>query len=398
MISNWKRNVLVYKIDSFFDWFYVPIGVWVLVWSHFLSFAQISMATGIGLFWGTLMDLPSGALADMVGRKKTVIMGRLICLIGYIFLFFRHDLFGLIIWNLCNQTDSAFTSGANSALIYDSLKENGQVENNYKKAEADTFMYNTIGMAIAAIIGGFLFKINPMAPYTAMIPIVLVALIASSFYDEPAVKAKKMTMGNYFRQNWEGIKHVVSTAEIKAVAAFTVAVNVVALSGVWYLYEPRLAAGGFDPKLLATLVSGTYVVRAIGTKMMTWVDSKIEKKDSPIFLATLQTVGSALSFVSGKIGAILCIYTRRLSDGYRQPTLMALQNEQIKSEYRATSLSAISLMTTLIVAILGIGVGSGIDKLGAPLVMGMYAFFGILVVIPAAMILRKRTEIKYNEN
>jgi len=389
VITDWKRNILVYKIDTVINWFYVPIGVWVLVWSRFLSFQQIFLATGIGLFWGTILELPSGALADMIGRKKTVILGRLIIFLGYIFLFFRHDFLGLIIWGMAVQTDSAFTSGANSALLYDSLKENNKVKEHYKKTEADTFMYNTIGMAIGSIIGGFLFKITPMAPYTLMIPVTGLGLVAATFYQEPKIDSVKWSIKNYIRQNIDGFKHVFENTKIRAVSFFSVVVNLVAFSGVWYLYEPRLAAGGFDSELLATLVSVTYLMRALGTRLIPIVDSKIAKHQTPLFLAIFQTAGSALSFIGGKFGAITCVFSRKLSDGYRQPTLLALQNEQIDSKYRATALSALSLTTNLFLAILGIWIGLGIDKLGSELMIGFYAILGVLVVIPLGWNLSK---------
>jgi len=388
-MTDWKRNILVYKIDSAINWFYVPIGVWVLVWGRFLSFQQISLSMGIGLFWGTLLELPSGALADMIGRKKTVMLGRLILFLGYIFLFFRHDFWGLLIWTIMNQTDSAFTSGANSALLYDSLKENGKAEAHYKKAEADTFMFNTIGMAIGAIIGGFLFKITPMAPYTVMIPITGIGLLASTLYQEPKIDSKKWSLKNYVRQNIEGFKHVFENSKIRALSYFSIAVNLVAYSGVWYLYEPRLAAGNFDPRIFATLVSGSYLMRAWGTKLIPIADRKINKSQTPLFLAIFQTAGSALSFISGKFGAIACVYSRKLADGYRQPTLLALQNEQIDSKYRATALSALSLTTNLFLAILGVWIGMGIDKFGAGLTVGIYAIFGVAIVIPLGWRLSK---------
>lgn len=389
MLTDWKKNILTYKVDSVINWFYVPIGVWVLVWTQFLDFTKISLSMGVALFWSTLLELPSGALADMIGRKKTVVLGRLILFLGYIFLFFRHDFWGLLIWQMAYQTDGAFTSGANSALLYDSLKENGQVEKHYKKTEADAYMFNTIGMAIAAIIGGFLFKITPMAPYTFMIFISGMGLFASTFYQEPKIVSMKFNIKNYLKQNIDGFKHVFSNKHIKAVSFYSIAINLVAYLGIWYLYEPRLALGNFDPRIFAALVSGTYIIRALGTKLIPLVDKLIDKSKTPVFMAIFQTFGSALSLLGGKFGAVACVYSRKMSDGYRQPTLIALQNDQIASEYRATSLSALSLMTNLLLALLGFWVGMGIDKFGADKIITLCAVFGILVATPLAINLSK---------
>lgn len=369
--TNWQKNVLVYKIDSFLNWFYVPIGVWVLIWNHFFSFSQISLSMGISLLVGVVCELPSGALADMIGRKKTVIFGRLILFLGYVWLFFRHDFVGFLVWQIAYQIDGAFTSGANSALLYDSLKENGQAEKHYKKVEADTFMYNTIGMAVGGIVGGLLYEITLMGPYNFMVLVAGLGLLASCFYQEPAMEKIGWSIGSYLGQNHKGFMHIFSNSRIRAVSLFSIAVSVVTYTGLWYLYEPRLAAGGFDPKLLAILVSGTYAIRAVGTRF----------SPTPLLMAISQTMGTALSFIGGKFGAVGSVYLRKFVDGYRQPSLVAWQNDQIESIYRATSLSAISLLTNLIVGGVGPLLGMGIDRFGAEVTLGMWTIFGVLVVI-----------------
>lgn len=76
MKTNWQKNINAFLITSFFQWFYVAIGVWVLIWRQYLSWEQIGLVTASGVLVSLLLELPSGALADMIGRKKTVLLGR----------------------------------------------------------------------------------------------------------------------------------------------------------------------------------------------------------------------------------------------------------------------------------------------------------------------------------
>src|SRR3990167_9445127 len=84
MVTNWRRNVRVFTIDSIFQWFLVSIGVWVLIWRTYLSFTDITLIMGVGLLVSLLLELPTGALADLIGRKKTVIIGRVCGVIGFV--------------------------------------------------------------------------------------------------------------------------------------------------------------------------------------------------------------------------------------------------------------------------------------------------------------------------
>ena len=60
----------VFQIDSVMQWFQVAIGVWVLIWTKYMTFTQIGVVYSVGLFASILLQLPTGALADIIGRKK----------------------------------------------------------------------------------------------------------------------------------------------------------------------------------------------------------------------------------------------------------------------------------------------------------------------------------------
>ena len=76
----------MFVVTTFFQWFYVTIGVWVLIWRTYLSWEQIGIITAVGLAVQLLLELPSGAFADMFGRKNTVLFGRALGVIGFLFL------------------------------------------------------------------------------------------------------------------------------------------------------------------------------------------------------------------------------------------------------------------------------------------------------------------------
>lgn len=383
--TDWEKNILIFKTNSIFNWFQVAIGVWVLIWTKYMDYTQIAAIYSISLIWSTLLELPSGALADMIGRKKTVIIGRIINVIANIVYLFANSFPLFLIGNILYQTNWAFESGAQSALLYDSLKENNQEKNLYKKTETDTFFYCTIGMVFASILGGFLYKYGVHTPYFACVIASIISLIITLFFQEPNIDSNKFTLKNYLKQNIDGIKHIFENKMIRAVSFFSFIITFITYTALWYLYEPRLTAGGFRPELMGMLVAGTYIIRAIGTKLVPVLDKKLKKSQIPIFLAVLQSVGSFLSFIPGKIGAITSVYSRKFADGFRNPIVATLQNEQIESKYRATSLSAISLFTNLLIGLAGPVIGMLNSQYGPPITLGVFGFVGVFICIPLAI-------------
>ena len=384
-LTNWQRNIFVFKANSVFSWFQAFIGVWVLIWTHYLNFTQIGIIYSFGLFWAVLLELPSGALADLIGRRATVLIGRLASIAGFAVFSVADNFWLFLVGNMLYQTNEAFESGAHSALLYDSLKENGKENEYYKKTEADTFFYCTIGMVAGSVIGGFLYNYGAHLPYIACTLAAIISFVIALFFQEPVIDSEKFTLKNYVRQNIEGTKHIFENKTIRAITLFSLVISFITYTGLWYLYEPRITEAGFDPKLLGILVAGTYLARAVGIKLIPALDKVLKPHQIPAFLIILQIAGSVISFIPGKLAAVTCVYSRKFSDGFRRPILNTLQNDNIISKYRATSLSAISLFTNILVATAGPVIGIMIDKYHASIALGSFAFIGFFVGLPLAM-------------
>ena len=373
-------------ITSVFQWFFMVIGVWVLIWRSYLSWEEIALITSISLFIQLLLELPSGALADLWGRKNTIIFGRVLGVIGFTIFIFATNFWTFLLGNILYLANWAFESGALSALLFDSLKENGVGEEEYQKVEADTFFWCTVGMAISSALGGYLYTLHHQLPYLATTLVSIVALVTAFGLEEPELDTVKVNFRSYVRQNWNGFLHIFRNQKIRAVSLFSVLINFVAYVGLWYLYEPRLAEGGFPATWLALLVSGTYLIRAIGTKLIPLV-MRMGDKNIPIILTLFQAFGSALSFIETKFGAISSVYLRKMSDGMRSPILTRLQNVELESRYRATSLSAISLLSNVFISAFGPLIGYLMERGSASTTLGYSALIGLFLVLPSAIYL-----------
>jgi MFS family permease len=388
-VSDWKKNVIVFRYNSIFNWYQGFIGVWVLIWTRYLSFTQIGIIYSVGLLASVLLDLPTGSLADLIGRKKTVIIGRFVGIVGYIIFSFANNFWLFILAEICIQVNWTFESGAHSALLYDSLKENGKERELYKKTETDTFFYCTVIMIFGSISGGLLYKYNMHLPYVACAITAAISFVLTFLFDEPKLDTQKFTFKNYINQNVEGVKHIFSNNKIKAVTFFSLLISFITYTGLWYLYEPRLTEGKFNPELLGLLVAGTYLIRAVGIKLIPVLNNKLRDKHVPQFLIVTQIIGSALSFIPNQFGAISSVYMRKFLDGFRMPILATLQNDNIESQFRATALSAISLSTNILVALSGFVIGYSIEHYSAASTLGFFAIIGVIIGVPLAFKLSK---------
>jgi MFS family permease len=355
--TNWQKNSTVFMWNSIFNWYQGFVSVWPLIWLRYMSFSQAMSIYSVSLLIGLVLELPSGALADMIGRRKTVLVGRLFAIASYITYFYARSFPMFLLANILYQLNWTMESGAQSALLYDSLKENKQEKKWYQHIESKTYMYCTMIMVLGCVVGGYAYQIQPHLPYAICIVAAVISFGIAWFFEEPHIDSEKWSLPSYIRQNVEGVKHVVRFSAIRWITLFTVAAGFVSYTGLWYMYEPRLAVEGFSPSILGYVVAGTYLARAVGISLIPAFLKKFGESKTLVLFVLLQSFGSALSIFSGKMWAISSVYLRKAMDGVRKPICDRLANDHVDSKYRATALSAISLYTNLAVALAGPVIG-----------------------------------------
>ena len=113
-------------------WFLRDFQLWTPVWVVFLtlergfSLTEVTVAEGLFLVAMVVLEVPTGAIADRFGRSRSMALGAF-CLGGAVLLFayarsFPVLLASFLLWSLAQ----ALMSGADMALLFDTLKRAGR--------------------------------------------------------------------------------------------------------------------------------------------------------------------------------------------------------------------------------------------------------------------------------
>jgi len=78
------RNTKLFIITQFLYALIFHIPIWIVFYEQRISISQISFLIGFQYLIQLVLELPTGALADLIGRKKTIILGYLSFSIGSI--------------------------------------------------------------------------------------------------------------------------------------------------------------------------------------------------------------------------------------------------------------------------------------------------------------------------
>src|ERR1700680_2548022 len=156
---NWRRFVLFRVL--FNSRFYYPVLA-VLFLDLGLSATQYTL---LNFAWAVAIvctDLPAGALADRIGRRPLVIAAAVAMLIEMAALFVAPAGGGTLLFLLClanrllSGVAEGLASGADEALVFDSLAESGRSAE-WPQVLDQVTRYQSVGMVAAMLVGGAIY-------------------------------------------------------------------------------------------------------------------------------------------------------------------------------------------------------------------------------------------------
>lgn len=142
--------------------FYYPVFT-VLFLDYGLSLEQFSILNIVWAITIVLAEVPSGALADLLGRKRLVVFAAALMVVEMALIAFAPMssptlLFLMFLGNrLCSGLSEAAASGADEALAYDSLKRLGREEQWSALLEKNSVVV-AIGFSSTMILGAFAYE------------------------------------------------------------------------------------------------------------------------------------------------------------------------------------------------------------------------------------------------
>lgn len=156
---NLKKQFACIYISDFFSGLRITDAVWVaLLAARGFSLWEIGLAESVFHIVSLLCEVPSGMAADLLGRKKTLVSGGVCMVLQSLLMAFASDLFTICFAMGLNALAMTMFSGTTTALLYDSLKQEG-CEEKYIQVSANSSQISMLANAVgsmASILNRFL--------------------------------------------------------------------------------------------------------------------------------------------------------------------------------------------------------------------------------------------------
>jgi len=338
--------------------FFTPIIV-LFYQDNGLSLTRIMILQSISSILFVILEVPSGYFADIFGRKKALMVTGVFSAIA-MFTFavstnFYHFLLAVILWAIAG----VFISGADSAFIYDTLKELKR-ENQYKKVWGNVVFYYSIGVSFASIVGGLLGRIDYRYPFYAMIPFMLLLIPLSLSLKEPE-RHKTIFTKNYLFDLFKIIKlSILKNKKLKWLLAYS-AIVVGFINIAYFLYQPYFKLSGLDIAYFGVVFAGFSVVAAVSAKYSHLLEEKIGQKYSLVLLFVLIGVSYLLMSNFVYLFSFGFAFLIQFVKGFSSVVVSDYVHQLTESSIRATVLSAKSLVEKMFFAIVTPFIGWVVD-------------------------------------
>ncbi|MDD4290133.1 MAG: MFS transporter [Patescibacteria group bacterium] len=315
-------------------------------WAH-ISFAQAMILQSFFTICIFLLEVPTGAIADYFGRKTSIVLSCIFLILGPALYASFANFYLFFVAEFLFALGVALSSGAEEALIYDSLKELGE-EKRSKKVFSKFNSLHMLGITFAAPIGSIIAKYMglqfPMLLST--IP-TFIALFFVISLKEPSINKQEESL-RYIKVIKNGFNHILKNRILKILAIDFIIISIVSYFIIW-LYQIALKNLGVDIKYFGFIhmILCLSQVAILGNFLNIQKIFKT-KKQFLFFSAIITGISLIISGLSKSI--ILTIIAFALGIGFgngRFANISNYMNKFIESKNRATVISSVSMFQRL---------------------------------------------------
>ena len=352
------------------------------------------------MFWSgavLLGEVPTGIFADRFGAKYSFLFGSLLKFLSIVILLFAYEPWMFFLYSFINGFSVTFFSGADEALIYDSLRESSE-ENRMDHAMGKIQSASFISMLIAVLFGSYLAKDLADSQFNLLIILGLgfhlLELVLIMKVRQPAVDSFEKE--NPFSQIKSGIRVIRQAPQLLLMFLNVTLVFIPAGAVYGYFDQPLLKDAGVPVYLIGIFYAISAILGYIASNSIGWMTARFSRVMLMNISGLLAVAGLLISaFFGSSLWIVLgAFFLLRLIRAIRYPIYSQLSNDLIPSGVRATTISLLSIVDSCLDLVV-FGILSTIALKGYSTVLIGCAFIALLgTLLPIKPVKAKKIKQK----
>ncbi len=347
-----EYNLKALAVFQFFKGFVIMMPVIVVFYQSVgLSMRDIMITQAVFSATTVLFEIPSGYFSDVLGRRRTLILGTICSTLGFALYTVSNGFAMILLSELVLGVGVSFISGTDSAMLFDTLSELGAAERSVQ-TEGRQLSYSNFAESVAGVLAGFLTAVSLRTPLYAQVLATAVMIPLAWSLVEPSRQRFRPTQGS-FRAILE-ISHsaLIRNKRLRWLLVFSGVIGSGTLTMVWFV-QPYFQRASLDVRYFG--VAWTLFNLSVGLFSMN--AHRIERSlpervviGLMMALLVFGFLGSAGWASLWSLPILLCFYAVR---GINNPIFNTYINRLVPSDRRATVLSIRQLVTRAVFCVTG---------------------------------------------
>ncbi len=380
------HNVRLFTWTQFLHALVFTIPIWIVYYQSKVTVEQISILVAVGYAVQVFSELPTGAFADLFGKRVSISAGLLVGAVAYcLFPFAESFTHFLLLSGLVGFSDSLL-SGANEALLYDSLKQDDR-EAEFPAIMAHIGVLYQIGLIISTILGGMLYQPHTSAPFLFYGVSMLIGSVLALWLKEPLVDSEKFTLRNYARQIKWGAHEAFKNSRTRLISTFYILVGSITWTCALYFNSYMFVDLGFGDAERGYIEGALRLFNILLLSRLLKNERLFTYNRSILFFPLVMVIAMLPGiWLDGWIG-VPFVAGGMIASTARWIILGRYTNKAFSSKYRATAISTLSMIIGLIFIIITWGSGAIIAQYGVKTMYTILGIISLLLVTPVAVVL-----------
>lgn len=347
------------------SWYW--LGIWVFYYLLFTNYAGIGLLETLLIGSAILGEIPTGAIADLLGKKKTLLIALFLLTAGLFAIGLTPNFLVLTIGVLIAGIGMSFYSGTIEALIYDSLKELKK-EGKYHRVIANIGSLQLIAPAITGLMGGFIYLYSPRLPFILHGISYFFGFLLCFFFVEPHFDTEKFSLKSFFIQTMQGFGELTKTIDISNQTILLISIGAIVVIADEMLNGFLAVEFGFNEQLAGVFWSTVYVISSIISQLTPGFVKYFDENKSILISGIMIGITFVISPYLGLFLGGISLLVRSSFQVTFFNLASILINKNTESKYRATTLSTFNMLKNIPYVLFAFLIGSMADKYSAKVI------------------------------
>lgn len=337
VMNGYSKNIPRLYLVKISKWFNMVMPIVVLFYqSNNMGMHEIFVLKAIYSIAIVAMEIPSGWMADVWGRKKTLVLGSILGSAGFLIYSFSYGFWAFVIAEIILGVGHSFVSGADSAMLYDSLKADKKTDK-YVREEGRITSVGNFAEAIAGIVGGFLAAISLRTPFYFQFAVAAIAIPAALTMIEPKLHTAEHI--HSIKKLVQNIRNTfVSDKNLRIAILLSAVTGTATLTFAWFV-QPYFKAIGLSVELFGILWTALNLTVGLSSVFAYKAENFLGRKWSILFVVITLAIAYFLSGAFISYWGMAFLFLFYLVRGLATPIFKNYINQYTESEVRATMLS-----------------------------------------------------------